>query len=299
MLERDSAALGRAPAPRSGCCAAGSRRRTSRRRPAHRRARRARAQRAAVARLARARRGPRRRARASCCTCTTTGSCARSAPASRAGADCTRCHGRDTLPGRAAQLPRRLARGVGRLRRGARAVAAADRGRAPTRSSSRARSRCAGSSSSARRSAAARARSRRCSARSRSARAPPPGRCQPVFDRSARHVEPGVGQPRYRRPWGARSCAPPRASGRTRPAGCARWLSHPRRSHWRFCRDRHEQLPRSIRPHCSREQHVLFARVHVDEQQGRRKISANADQRQAPRRAGVLSSRLHGAASVD
>ena len=46
------------------------------------------------------------------------------------GADCTRCHGRNTLPGRAAELPRRLARRGGGVRRRARAVAAADR-RAP------------------------------------------------------------------------------------------------------------------------------------------------------------------------
>ena len=64
------------------------------------------------------------RARGSCCTCTTTGSCARSARASRSGEDCTRCHGRNTLPGRAAQLPRRLASRVRRLRRRPRAVPA-------------------------------------------------------------------------------------------------------------------------------------------------------------------------------
>ena len=70
-----------------------------RRRAAQRRARRARPQRVAALRLAR-RWPPRaRRAPASCCTCTTTGSSARSRPASRAAQDCTRCHGRNTLPG--------------------------------------------------------------------------------------------------------------------------------------------------------------------------------------------------------
>ena len=43
------------------------------------------------------------------------------------GEDCTRCHGRNTLPGRGAQLPRRLAGRVGRLRRLAGAVAGPDR----------------------------------------------------------------------------------------------------------------------------------------------------------------------------
>ena len=99
MLERDSAALGRG-ARRAGLlarrAAAGGRSPT---RCGARRAGRARPQRAAGVRLARARRGARRRARASCCTCTTTGSSARSATCFTRGEDCTRCHGRNTLPG--------------------------------------------------------------------------------------------------------------------------------------------------------------------------------------------------------
>jgi glycosyltransferase involved in cell wall biosynthesis len=43
------------------------------------------------------------------------------------GEDCTRCHGRDTRPGRATQLPRRLARRIGGLRRSALVAAAAPR----------------------------------------------------------------------------------------------------------------------------------------------------------------------------
>ena len=47
------------------------------------------------------------------------------------GAECTRCHGRNTLPGRAPELPRQPRRGR-RLRRVARAVAAAHGRRRPT-----------------------------------------------------------------------------------------------------------------------------------------------------------------------
>ena len=99
MLERDSAAL--SPAPR--------RRRAAARRPRARGGGQTRCAAPARAsctpttstrRSAGARSRPRARpAPASSCTCTTTGSSARSAPASRAGEDCTRCHGRDTLPG--------------------------------------------------------------------------------------------------------------------------------------------------------------------------------------------------------
>ena len=88
-----------AAARRSGCCAAASRRtRWPRRCAAPARAsctRTTSSRRSAGARWRRRA----RRARASCCTCTTTASSAPSAPASRAGEDCTRCHGRDTLPG--------------------------------------------------------------------------------------------------------------------------------------------------------------------------------------------------------
>ena len=82
------------------------------------------------------------------------------------GEDCTRCHGRNTLPGRAAQLPRRLAGGVGRLRRLAGAVAGAGSPRRPIASSSPARSRCGACASSARRSTTARACCGRSSASS-------------------------------------------------------------------------------------------------------------------------------------
>ena len=83
------------------------------------------------------------------------------------GEDCTRCHGRDTLPGRAAELPRRLAGRGGRLRRRPRALAAAA-GRAGRRIRRPERVRAAaGCASSARRSASARACSARSSARSR------------------------------------------------------------------------------------------------------------------------------------
>ena len=73
---------------------------------------------------------------------------------------------------RAAQLPRRLAGGVGRLRRLAGALAGPDRGRRPIASSSRARSRCGGCGSWARRSTTARACCGRSSASSRAPRAP-------------------------------------------------------------------------------------------------------------------------------
>ena len=84
VLERDSAALGNRRAARRAAArrprAGGGRARGA----AHRRAGGARPQRQPVVRLARAGGGARGRARASCCTCTTTGSCARRGCASRA-----------------------------------------------------------------------------------------------------------------------------------------------------------------------------------------------------------------------
>ena len=56
------------------------------------------------------------------------------------GEDCTRCHGRNTLPGVAPELPRRLARGVRGLRRGPVALAARPRrARRPLRRAQRVR----------------------------------------------------------------------------------------------------------------------------------------------------------------
>ena len=155
MLERDSSAVGAPATPRSGSCDGGLRPEEV-----------ARAVQRTGARVVHAHNvnptfGPRAleaarepRAPGSCCTCTTTGSCARSAPASRAGEDCTRCHGRNTLPGLQAQLPRRLAGRVRRLRRGPRAAsAAADGRRRRDRRPERVRA-ATGCATSARRSAA-------------------------------------------------------------------------------------------------------------------------------------------------
>ena len=85
-----------------------------------------------AARAARRRGGP---ARASSCTSTTTASFCAIAIGYRDGEVCTRCRGRNTLPGRAAALPRQPARG-GRLRRRPGAAAAAARWRRSTGSSS-------------------------------------------------------------------------------------------------------------------------------------------------------------------
>ena len=71
------------------------------------------------------------------------------------GEDCTRCHGRNTLPGVRLNCRGSRAEAAG-VRRRARAVAAAARRRPPTRSWCRARSRSPAARRSARRSAAAR-----------------------------------------------------------------------------------------------------------------------------------------------
>ena len=70
-----------------------------RRRPPHRRARRARPQRPARRWAGARSRRPARPARASCSTCTTTGSSAPWRMCFTHGEDCTRCRGRNTLPG--------------------------------------------------------------------------------------------------------------------------------------------------------------------------------------------------------
>ena len=145
MLERDSAAVGRAAAAR-GLLARRAGAGGGRAPPCARtrRARRPRPQRQPDARLARAGRGPRG------------GRAGRAAPAQLPA----RLRGRHVLQRprrglhalprprhaarRAAELPRRRARRGGRLRRGARALAAAARRARPTRSSSRARSRSRG-----------------------------------------------------------------------------------------------------------------------------------------------------------
>ena len=59
------------------------------------------------------------------------------------GADCTRCHGRNTLPGVRLELPRRLARRGRRLRAPGSRSGSGGCARRSTRSSCRARSRCA------------------------------------------------------------------------------------------------------------------------------------------------------------
>ena len=90
----------------------------------------------------------------------------------RRGEDCTRCHGRDTLPGRAPELPRHRRRGGG-LRRGAGAVAApAGRAGRRRRRAQRVRgasacARCARRSTGARPRRAARRARRSPSARAR------------------------------------------------------------------------------------------------------------------------------------
>ena len=110
LVPRAARRAGRAARARLG----GARRRARRPRPAARRAAGARGRRGGAAdrrphrpraqpaaeRSAGAR-WPRRATpgRASCCTCTSTGSCARSGSASPTARDCTRCHGRNTLPG--------------------------------------------------------------------------------------------------------------------------------------------------------------------------------------------------------
>ena len=124
LLARDSAAARPRRGRRWGCCAAGSTRGEVARAVRLTAARGSCTPTTCSRRSAGARwrrRGG--RARAWCCTCTSTGSCARSACASPAARECTRCHGRNTLPGVRLQLPRQPARG-GRLRRRAGAVAA-------------------------------------------------------------------------------------------------------------------------------------------------------------------------------
>ena len=178
LLERDSATLGRA-ARRAGYCAGRpAPRGRGGGRPAHRGAGGPRAQRQPGLRAGGRWRRPARRGPAWSCTCTTTGSCARWRTCFTRGEDCTRCHGRNTLPGVRLACRGDACRG-GRLRRGPGALAAAPRrpGR-PLRGPQRVR-----------RAAAARAGS--AAGRPRERRAPRGARLRGRLGRRLRDARPG------------------------------------------------------------------------------------------------------------
>ena len=170
------------------------------RRAPHRRARRARPQPQPVVRLARAGRGRAGPGRATvlhlhnyrlvCAvgTCFTR------------GADCTRCHGRDTRPG--VRLNCRGTRAEAAVYGAALALWQRRLAAPPTRSSCRARSRAGGCARSARRSATRAASCRRCSA----VRAGVDARRRPP---RARRLAAGAGEGRRRRDRGVRAAGLP------------------------------------------------------------------------------------------